>query len=82
VALRSLTVAAKNLQSAQALHSALAGFDAELQQSEGNGYCVVVSLKGPERRIVDVLGALQKHVIDRNDGPARVDLDGRPYTMH
>jgi hypothetical protein len=80
--LTSLTVAAKNLQSAEALHSALAEFDAELQQSEHNGYCVVVSLKGPERRIVDVLDTLQKHVADRDDGPARVDLDGRSYTMH
>jgi hypothetical protein len=80
--MRSLTVAAKNLQSAQALHGALAEFDAELQQSEPNGYSVVVSLRGPERRIVDVLDALQRHVTDRNDGPARVDLDGRKYTMH
>jgi hypothetical protein len=80
--MRSLTVAAKNLQSAEALHGALAEFDAELKQSEHNGYCVVVSLKGPERRIVEVLDALQQHVTDRNDGPARVDLDGRRYTMH
>jgi hypothetical protein len=80
--MRSLTVAAKNLQSAQALHGALADFDAEMQQSERNDYCVVVSLKGPERRIVDVLDALQKHVTARNDGPARVDLDGRSYTVH
>ena len=80
--MRSLTVAAKNLQSAEALHGALAEFDAELKQSEHNAYCVVVSLEGPERRIVDVLDALQQHVTDRNDGPARVDLDGRRYTMH
>jgi hypothetical protein len=80
--MRSLTVAAKNLDSAQQLHSALAEFDAELEQSEHNGYCVVVSLKGPGRRIVEVLDALQKHVTDRDDGPAQVDLDGRSYTMH
>ena len=80
--MRSLTVAAKNLDSAQQVYSALSQFGAELQQSKHNGYCVVVSLNGSDRRIVDVLDALQKHVIDRDDGPARVDLDGRTYTMH
>jgi hypothetical protein len=81
--MRSLTVAAKDVHSANELHGALAQFGAELEQAEPDGYCVVVPLRRrTERQIIEVLDAIQAYVTGRNDGPARVDLDGRTYTMH
>jgi hypothetical protein len=41
---------------------------------------VQVNLNG-ERDINHVLGAIDTHVTERADGPARLDLDGRRYLI-
>jgi hypothetical protein len=37
---------------------------------------------GTERQLVGVLGGIQAYISVRDEGPARVDLDGRRYTFH
>jgi hypothetical protein len=56
----------------------LEGFEAELVENEDGHYQVQVSLDG-DRDIGNVLGAIDTHVTERADGPARLDLDGRRY---
>jgi hypothetical protein len=58
----------------------LRGFDAELVESEDGHYDVQVSLDD-DRDINRALGAIDTHVTDRADGPARLDLDGRHYLI-
>jgi hypothetical protein len=43
---------------------------------------VSVELRGADRGVIEILDALERHVTDRNDGPARVELDGKRYTLH
>jgi hypothetical protein len=79
---RSLTIEAKSLESAQALYSALSGFRPELRAREADGYWVTVDVGGSDQEIVAVLDALVRHVSERADGPAHVVLDGRQYSVH
>ena len=58
----------------------LRGFEAELVESEDGRYDVLVSIDD-ERGINRVLGAIDTHVSERADGPARLDLDGRHYLI-
>lgn len=58
----------------------LEGFEAELVEGEGGRYQVQVNLEG-DRDIGNVLGAIDTHVTERADGPARLDLDGRHYLI-
>jgi hypothetical protein len=58
----------------------LRGFEAELVEHEDGRYDVQVSLNG-DRDINRVLGAIDTHVTERADGPARLDLDGRRYLI-
>jgi hypothetical protein len=58
----------------------LRGFEAELVESEDGRYDVQVSLDN-NRDINRVLGAIDTHVTERADGPARLDLDGRHYLI-
>ena len=58
----------------------LGGFEAEVVESEDGRYDVQVILAG-DREINRVLGAIDTHVSERADGPARLDLDGRRYLI-
>jgi hypothetical protein len=79
--MRSLTVDAKTRESADALYAALSAFRAEITGGDGDGYRVTVELRN-DREVVSILDVLMRHVSDRSDGPARVGLDGRKYTLH
>ena len=79
--MRSLIVEAEGLESARDLYSALSRFHPELSGSEAEGYRVAVELGSFDRRVVTVLDVIDEYVSRRNDGPARVELDGRKYTL-
>jgi hypothetical protein len=78
---RAFTIKAKNLESAQSLFDALRRFDPALEGGASEGYCVSVDVSGQDRRIIEVLDALQEHVLERQSS-AKVELDGRSYTVH
>jgi hypothetical protein len=80
--MRTLTIEAASLQSAQGLYSALSDFSVELIEYEDGKYRVAVDLTGNDRHIVRVLDAVERYVTDRGGGPARLDLDGRNNTLH
>jgi hypothetical protein len=48
----------------------------------GGDYQVVVALGGSDAQIVEILSALERHVTERGDGPAKNDLEGRSYMLH
>jgi hypothetical protein len=79
--MRSLTVEAKSEAGARALFSALSPFSPELGGDEQEGYRVIVPLNGSDHQVVALLGAIESFVANRKDGPARVELDGRRYTL-
>jgi hypothetical protein len=78
--LQTLTIGPASLEKARAMLECLLGFEAELVESEDGRYDVRVSL-GEDRDINRVLGAIDTHVTERADGPARLDLDGRHYLI-
>jgi hypothetical protein len=78
---RAFTVKAKSLESAQSLFDALRRFDPALEGSAGEGYSVSVDVGANDRRLLDVLDAIQQHVHERDDA-ARVELDGKNYTVY
>jgi hypothetical protein len=80
--LRAINIEAKSLESARALYAALSKFDPELVGNKDDGYRVSIDLGGGDSQIVAVLDALETHVTERAGGPARVELDGRHYTLH
>jgi hypothetical protein len=80
--MRAITVEAKNLDSARLLHAALSRFHPELLGSDDEGYRVSVELRNNDRDIVPVLDAIERYVSERASDPARIELDGRQYTMH
>lgn len=81
--MRSLTIAAVNRRSARGFLDALtdAGLDAELRKESDGTYCVEVRMDGADRDIHRALSALEEHVTARASGPARLELDGRSYTL-
>jgi hypothetical protein len=78
--LQTLIIAVASLESGRAFLECLRGFEAELVQSEDGNYQVQISITG-DRDINDALGAIDRHVTERADGPARLDLDGRHYLI-
>ncbi len=78
--MRAITIDARSEESARALCEALAKFKPSMSGSATEGYRVSVDLSGGDRRIVELLNALEQHVQDRAD-PARVQLDGRSYVV-
>jgi hypothetical protein len=80
--MRAITIEAKSVGSARRLYNALIEFHPELAGSEDDGYRVSVELGSSESRIVDVLNAIEQYVAEANGGPARVNFDGRRYTLH
>jgi uncharacterized protein (UPF0262 family) len=77
---QTLTIGPASLERARAMLACLGGFGAELVESEDGRYDVQVSLAG-DRDINRVLGAIDTHVTERADGPARLDLNGRRYLL-
>jgi len=80
--MQTLTVDASTSEVARSLSGALAGFHPEVSVNPDGGYRVVVSLQGGDAQIVGILSALQRHVTERANGPARLELSGRRYTLH
>jgi hypothetical protein len=78
--MRSLTIEARNPESARELYSALAEFHPELAGSDEEGYRVSVELGSFDRQVVAVLSVIERYVTERSDS-ARVELDGRTYTV-
>jgi hypothetical protein len=77
---QTLTIGPGSLERARAMLECLGGFEAELVESEVGRYDVQVRLAS-DRDINRILGAIETHVSERADGPARLDLDGRRYLI-
>jgi hypothetical protein len=77
---QTLTIGPGSLERARAMLECLGGFAAELVESEDGRYDVQVSLAS-DRDINRILGAIDTHVSERADGPARLDLGGRRYLI-
>jgi hypothetical protein len=77
---QTLTIGPASLERARAMLDGLRGFEAELVESEDGRYDVQVILAG-DRDINRVLTAIDAHVNERADGPARLDLEGRRYLI-
>jgi hypothetical protein len=75
-----LTIEARSLNSAREIEAALTGFDRELL-ADDDRYCVHVTLPDRDGGIVAVLNALEAYVRQRGGEPARVEYDGRSYTL-
>ena len=81
--MRAITIEAKSLVTAVGIRDALWEFDPALRGSDSEGYRVSVDASGSDRRVIDILGVLERHITGRNDGgDARVKLDGHHYTMN
>jgi hypothetical protein len=80
--MQKLTVDASTNEVAQDLFSALTGFWPEIVERPDGSYQVVVALGGSDAQVIEILSALERHVTERGDGPAKIDLDGRSYTLH
>jgi hypothetical protein len=80
-AVDTLTITARSLVSARGLYDALARFHPEVVESDDGSHSVTVDLRR-DIDVIAVLKALQEHLTARHDGPARLELEGRSYTMH
>jgi hypothetical protein len=80
--MRSITIEAKSVGSAQRIHGALSDFQPELSGSEDEGYRVSVALGSYERRLLDILNAIERYVTESASDPARIAVAGRRYTIH
>jgi hypothetical protein len=80
--MQKLTIDASTNEVAQGLFSALADFWPEIVEQPIGGYQVVVALRGSDAQITELLAALERHVTERGNGPAKIRLDGRSYTLH
>jgi hypothetical protein len=78
--MRAITIDAKSFESAQGIYSALSDFRPELSGSDAQGYRVSVELRAGWQ-VVNILAVLEGYVTRRHDGPARIELDGRRYTL-
>lgn len=78
--MESLVLRAASLESARGFCAGLAEFGATLVKTENGLYQVGIPFSG-DREIVAVLNALEKHVTQRGEGPARLELDGRTYML-
>ena len=79
--MQNLTIRAATADSARAMVAALCEFHCALSEDNGH-HELVVTFGDGDREIVRVLSALARYVTEWADGPARIELDGRVYTMH
>ena len=75
--MRSITIEARSLESAQGLYEALSEFNPVLVE----GFRVSVELGSLDHRLLSVLDAVEQYTVERNSS-AHVELDGRRYTLH
>jgi hypothetical protein len=80
--MRALTFEAGPLPVAHGLYNALSEFHPEVTGDDYDGYRVSVELGSNDRRLVALLDEIQAHVTARDNGPARVELEGHHYTFH
>ena len=80
--MRAMTIEARSLGSARRLYKALSDFEPELSGSERQGYRVSVELGTRERRLLDLLDAIERYVTETGTDPALIEMDGHRYTMH
>ena len=80
--MRALTIEAGPLPIAHGLYSALSAFHPEVAGDDSEGHRITVELRSDDLRTVAVLEAIQAHVTARDDGPARVEIEGNHYTFH
>jgi hypothetical protein len=80
--MQTLTIEAASAASARGMIDALSEFRASLVVDETGRNKVVVELGADDREIGGVLNALEQHVTERAEGPARLELEGREYTLH
>lgn len=76
----SLVLHPVSLESARGFCAALAEFGATLVEGENGRYQVAIPLSG-DREIIAVLNSLERYVTRRGDGPARLELGDRSYTL-
>ncbi len=79
--MQTLTIAASSRESALGIYAALEGFRTHLLESDG-GYRVEIELGRGDRKIHEVLNTIAEHVRERDDGPARIELSGRTYSVY
>jgi hypothetical protein len=79
--MRAITIEARSVGSARRLYNALIEFHPELE-SEDDRYRVSVELGTSESRLLEILNAIEEYVTAANRGPARINVDGRRYTLH
>lgn len=79
--MQSLTIHPASADSARALAASLREFQCELTEDNGDTELVVTFGDG-EQEIIRVLNALARFATEQAFGPARIELDGRAYTMH
>jgi hypothetical protein len=69
-----------SLRRAREIEATLKGFKRELLADDGH-YSVHVTLPEGDRGILAVLNALEAYVRECGDGPARIEYEGRSYTL-
>lgn len=80
--MESFVIHAASRESAEGFCSALSGFGAKLVEGETGRCQVEIPVARSNRKILEALNALEAYVSSRGDGAARVDVDGRRYTLH
>ena len=80
--MESLDIHAVSRESAEGFRDSLKEFDVKVVESEDGRYLVEIPLAGNDtKKIIAALQALEVYVTQRGDGPARVELGGRPYLV-
>lgn len=78
----SLVIHAISRESAEGFCAALADLQPKLITERGGRYRVEITLGGSDTKIGQALSRLEEYVSARGDGPARLNLGGRDYTLH
>lgn len=78
--MQGLTIHAASAESARAIAAALEDFDPTVIVLAGGRYDVAVDLRRGE--IVRVIAAIEHYVNEPSGGTARIEFEGRDYTMH
>lgn len=79
--MRELSIEGGPMRVAHGFYNALSAFHPEVAGDDNGDYRVTVEV-GNSRRLIAVLDEVQAHVTERNNGSARVELDGHRYTFH
>jgi hypothetical protein len=79
--MEALVIHTVSLESARGYVAALTEFDAKLIEGENGRHQVEIPL-GNGQEIVAALNALEEYVTHRDDGPARLEMNGRRYALY